>query len=58
MLKFIICAIISFSLGLFTSTMMKFIKRRKKYKQKTRYKKVKPLNQQDFKQAMKDLEIK
>ena len=57
MIKLIICSIISFSLGLFTSRFIRYCRRKKK-KQKTRYKKVKPLSQQDFKQAMKDLEIK
>lgn len=58
MLKFIICAIVSFSLGVFARSFMRYFKRRKRKKQKPRYRKVKPLNQQDFKQAMKDLEIK
>lgn len=57
MLKLIISIIVSFSLGLFTSWTIKYFKRKKK-KRKTRYKKVKPLNQQDFKKAMEDLEIK
>lgn len=58
MLKLIICAIVSFSFGLFASRIIRHFKRRKKKKRKPKYKKVKPLNQQDFKKAMEDLEIK
>lgn len=57
MLKFIISTIVSFSLGLFTSWIIRYFKR-KKGNRKPRYKKVKPLNQQDLKKAMEDLEIK
>lgn len=57
-MKIVICAMVSFSLGLFTSSIIRYFKRRKKGKRKSKYKKVKPLNQQDFKKAMKDLEIK
>lgn len=58
MLRFIISTIVSFSLGLFASRFINYCKRKRKNKRKTRYKKVKPLNQQNFKEAMKDLEIK
>lgn len=58
MLKFIICAMVSFSLGLFISWIIEYFKRKKKHKRRLRCKKVKPLNQQDFKKAMEDLKIK
>lgn len=52
MIKYIIFSVISFLLGIFVGQIIELIKQRK------RYKKVKPLNKQDFKKAMKDLEIK
>ena len=60
-MKYVIVAVISFLLGLFTRNIIHKIKnkkKRKKKKYKTKFKKVKPLNQQDFKKAMEDLEIK
>lgn len=56
MIKYIIFLVISFLLGIFAREIFELItyKRRKK----TKLKKVKPLNKQNFKQAMKDLEIK
>ncbi len=57
MVDFII-VIVSFSLGLFASRFIRYLKKKRKNKRKPRYRKVKPLNQQDFKKAMKDLEIK
>ena len=52
MLKYIIFSVISFLLGIFAGQIIELIKQKKKYK------KIKPLNKQDFKQAMKNLEIK
>lgn len=52
MLKYIIFSIISFLLGIFAREIIELLEKKKKYK------KVKPLNKQDFKQAMKNLEIK
>lgn len=52
MLKYIIFSVISFMLGLFTREIINIIERKQKYE------KVKKLSKQDFKQAMKDLEIK
>lgn len=52
MLKYIIFFVISFMLGLFANEIIEFLE------QKRRYKKVKPLSKQNFKRAMKDLEIK
>ena len=58
MINIIVSIILSFSLGLITREIIRFIKWRRLEKQKREYTKVKPLNQQDFKKAMKDLEIK
>lgn len=52
MLKYIIFSMISFLLGIFAREIIELIEKKKKYR------KVKPLNKQDFKQAMKNLEIK
>ena len=52
MLKYIIFSVISFLLGIFAGQIIELIKQKKKYK------KIKPLSKQDFKKAMKDLEIK
>lgn len=52
MLKYIIFSIVSFLLGIFAREIIELLEKKKKYK------KVKPLNKQDFKQAMKNLEIK
>lgn len=52
MIEKIILALISFMLGLFTREIREFFKKKKQHK------KVKPLNEQDFKKAIKDLEIK
>lgn len=52
MIEKIILALISFMLGLFTRETRKFLKKKKQHN------KVKPLNEQDFKKAMRDLEIK
>lgn len=52
MLKYIIFSVISFLLGIFAREIIELLEKKKKYK------KVKPLNKQDFKQAMRDLEIK
>lgn len=52
MIEKIILALISFMLGLLTREIRGFLKKKKQHN------KVKPLNKQDFKKAMKDLEIK
>lgn len=52
MLKYIIFSIISFLLGIFAKEIIELLEKKK------RYKKIKPLNKQDFKKAMKNLEIK
>ena len=52
MIKYIIVFVISFALGIFVREVIERLKKKK------RYKKVKPLNKQNFKEAMKDLEIK
>lgn len=52
MLQYIIFSIISFLLGIFAREIIELLEKKK------RYKKIKPLNKQDFKQAMKNLEIK
>lgn len=52
MIKYIITLIFSFMMGVFAREIIEFLKRKKKHK------KVKPLNEQDFKKAMKNLEIK
>lgn len=52
MIKYIVFSVISFLLGIFTREIIEIFERKKKYK------KVKPLNEQNFKNAMKDLEIK
>lgn len=52
MLKYIIFSVISFLLGIFAREIIELLEKKRKYK------KVKPLNKQDFKQAMKNLEIK
>lgn len=52
MLKYIIFSVISFLLGIFAREIIELLEKKKKYK------KVKPLNKQDFKQVMKNLEIK
>ena len=55
MINYIIFSIISFTLGLFASEIIELLKKRKNKKQ---LKRVKPLSKQNFKKAMKDLEIK
>ncbi len=52
MLKYIIVFLISFALGVFVREIIERLKKKRKYK------KVKPLNKQNFKEAMKNLEIK
>lgn len=52
MIKYIIFSVISFMLGLFAREIIEILEKKK------RYKKVKPLSKQNFKKAMKDLEIK
>lgn len=52
MIKYIIFAVISFLLGIFARELMEILEKEKKSK------KVKPLNKQNFKNAMKNLEIK
>lgn len=52
MIKYIIFAVISFMLGLFTREIIEFLEKRKFSK------KLKPLSKQNFKEAMKNLEIK
>ncbi len=52
MLKHIIFFTISFVLGLFERELIEFLKKNK------RNTKVKPLSKQNFKRAMRDLEIK
>ena len=52
MFIYMIVFIISFALGIITKGYMDKIKDKKKYK------KIKPLHKQNFKKAMKDLEIK
>lgn len=52
MLKYIIFSVISFMLGILTREIIEIFERKKKYE------KVKKLSEQNFKQAMKDLEIK
>lgn len=52
MIKYIVTFIISFALGIFAREVIERLKKKK------RYKKVKPLNKQNFKEAMKNLEIK
>ena len=55
MFKYIIFSIISFTLGIFAKEIIDFLEKKKN---KKRFKKVKPLSKQNFKKAMKDLEIK
>lgn len=55
MAKYIIFSIISFALALFVNRIIELLKTRK---HKKHLKKVKPLSKQNFKKAMKDLEIK
>lgn len=52
MLKYIIFSVISFMLGILTREIIEIFERKKKYE------KVKKLSEQNFKQVMKDLEIK
>ncbi len=52
MLKYIAFSVISFILGLFTREIIEILERKKKYE------KIKKLNEQDFKKATKNLEIK
>ena len=52
MIKYIIFSVISFMLGLFAREIIEILEKKK------RYKKVKTLSKQNFKKAMKDLEIK
>lgn len=52
MLKYVIFSLISFLIGIFAGQIIELVRQKKKYK------KVKPLNKQNFKKAMKDLEIK
>lgn len=55
MFKYIIFSIISFTLGLYTKEIIDFLEKKK---HKKRFKKVAPLSKQNFKKAMKDLELK
>jgi len=52
MIKYIIFSVISFMLGVVAREIMEIYERDKKYKQ------VRKLNEQNFKQAMNNLEIK
>lgn len=52
MLKYIVFSVISFMLGIFAREIIEILERKKKYE------KVKKLSEQNFKKAMKDLEIK
>ena len=52
MLKYIVFSVISFILGIFTREIIEILERKKKYE------KIKKLNEQDFKKATKNLEIK
>lgn len=52
MIKYIIFSVISFMLGVVAREIMEIYERNKKYKQ------VRKLNEQNFKQAMNNLEIK
>lgn len=52
MSKYIIFSVISFLLGILTKEIIELYEQNKKYKQ------VQKLNEQNFKQAMNDLEIK
>ena len=52
MIKYIIFSVISFVLGLFAREIIQYLEKKQKHK------KVKPLSNQNFKKAMKDLEIK
>lgn len=52
MLKYIIFSVISFMLGILAREIIELFERKKKYQ------KIKKLNEQDFRTAMKDLEIK
>ena len=52
MLKYIIFSVISFMLGILTREIIEIFERKKKYE------KVKKLSEQNFKQVMKDLEIR
>ena len=52
MIKYIIFSVISFALGFFVREIIYC------FEKKPKHKKVKPLSNQNFKKAMKDLEIK
>lgn len=52
MLKYIIFSVFSFMFGIFAREIIEIFERKKKYE------KIKKLSNQNFKQAMKDLEIK
>ena len=52
MLKYIVFSVISFMLGIFAREIIEILERKKEYE------KVKKLSEQNFKKAMKDLEIK
>ncbi len=52
MLKYIVFSVISFILGIFTREIIEILERKKKYER------IKKLNEQDFKKATKNLEIK
>lgn len=52
MIKYLILGVISFSFGIFAREIIEI------YEQKKKIKKVNPLSKQNFKKAMKDLEIK
>lgn len=52
MVKYIIFSVISFMLGIFAREIIEILERKKKYEQ------VKKLSKQNFKKAMRDLEIK
>lgn len=52
MLKYIVFSVISFMLGIFAREIIEILERKKKYE------KVRKLSEQNFKKAMKDLEIK
>lgn len=52
MLNYIVFSVISFMLGIFAREIIEILERKKKYER------VKKLSEQNFKKAMKDLEIK
>ncbi len=58
MIKCIIFSIVSFLLGIFAREVINLITFKQRKKKKIKLKKVNPLYKQNFKQAVKDLEIK